>query len=123
MIIGLISYCSLHNDAVIKDYVKKLADGVAMMQVGDASTYPYGCFLSWENTWHAYGNLQSYALMKASAFLNDDTYKTKALVEVNNFYSWLLQHGYKSSFALTKSGNIYQTSNDKDYDQIAYNIE
>src|SRR5436190_13177872 len=123
MILGLISYCSFHNDAVIQDYVKKLADGIALMQAGDASNYPYGCFLSWENTWHAYGNLQAYALMKASAFLNDDTYKTKAFVEVDNFYPWLLQNGFQSSFSLSKSGSTYQTLSEKDYDQIAYGVE
>ncbi|HYK44791.1 MAG TPA: hypothetical protein VEV83_06475 [Parafilimonas sp.] len=123
MIIGLISYYALHNDAVVKDYVKKLADGVALMQAGDGSNYPYGPFLSWEDTWHAYGNLQAYALMNASAFLNDETYKTKAFVEVDNFYPWLLQNGFQSSFSLSKSGSTYQTLSENDYDQIAYGIE
>ena len=52
-------------------YVKKLADGIVLMQQGDATHIPYGAFLSWENTWHAYGNDQAYALLKAGMFLND----------------------------------------------------
>ncbi len=123
MIIGLISYCSAHNDDVIKDYIRKLADGIALMQAGDAANYPYACFLSWENIWHAYGNLQAYALMRTGIFLNDPQYTTKAMAEIDNFYPWLLQNGFKSSFSLSKSGDTYQTLTDKDYEQIAYGIE
>ena len=79
LILGLIPYCTNSNDVVITDYVKKLADGISLMQQGSASTYPYGAFLSWENTWHAYGNDQAYALLKAGAFLKDSKYTSKAL--------------------------------------------
>jgi hypothetical protein len=122
LIVGLIPYCTATNDVVIKDFIKKLADGIVLMQQGDATNAPYGCFLSWENTWHAYGNLQAYALLQAGAFLNDAQYTTKAMAEIDNFYPWLLQNGFKSSFELSKSGSVYQTLNDKSFDQIAYGI-
>ena len=122
LILGLIPYCVATGDAPAKDYVKKLAVGLVLMQAGDATNYPYGCFLSWENTWHAYGNIQAYALMQASTFLNDPQYTAKAMVEVDNFYPWLLQHGYKSSFELTKNGTVFQPFNEKSYEQIAYGI-
>ena len=77
LILGLIPYCTNTNDAVMTAYIKKLADGIALMQQGDATNYPYGAFLSWENTWHAYGNDQAYALLKAGAFLNDPQYTSK----------------------------------------------
>jgi hypothetical protein len=123
LMIGLISYCSSNNDDVIKDYIKKLADGIVSMQKGDATHYPYACFLSWENTWHAYGNLQAYALMQAGIFLQDPQYTTKAIAEVDNFYPWLLQNGFKSSFAISKNGDVFQTLTENSYDQIAYGIE
>jgi hypothetical protein len=104
------------------DYIRKLADGIALMQAGDSTQYPYACFLSWENTWHAYGNIQAYALMRAGAFLNDPQYTTKAMAEIDNFYPWLLLNGFKSSFSIAKNGNTYQTLTDKDYEQIAYGI-
>jgi hypothetical protein len=122
LILGLIPYCLNTGDAVITEYVKKLADGVAMMQAGDSTQYPYACFLSWENTWHAYGNIQAYALLRAGAFLNDPQYTTKAMAEIDNFYPWLLANGFKSSFSIAKNGNTYQTLTDKDYEQIAYGI-
>lgn len=122
LILGLIPYCINANDAGMTDYVKKLADGVALMQQGDATHYPYGAFLSWENTWHAYGNDQAYALLKAGAFLNDPKYTAKALAEIDNFYPWLLQNGLKSSFVVVNNGSGVQLSSEQNFEQIAYGI-
>jgi hypothetical protein len=123
MIIGLITYCSTNNDDVIKAYIKKLADGIVLMQSGDATHYPYACFLSWENTWHAYGNIQAFALLNAGIFLNDQSYTTKAMAEIDNFYPWLLQNGFQSSFSVSKNIDVFQTLTENRYDQIAYGIE
>lgn len=122
LILGLIPYCTKTNDAIIAAYIKKLADGIALMQQGDATHFPYGAFLSWENTWHAYGNDQAYSLLKAGIFLNDSKYTTAALSEIDNFYPWLLQNGFKASFAVANNGNGIQVSNELSYDQIAYGI-
>jgi hypothetical protein len=121
LILGLIPYAA--TDGAIKDYVKKLADGIVLMQAGDATHYPYACFLSWENTWHAYGNVQAYALMQAGIFLNDPQYTTKAMAEVDNFYPWLLNNGFKSSFSVSQNGTAYSKITENAYDQIAYGIE
>lgn len=122
LILGLIPYCTSTNDATMTTYVKKLADGIALMQQGDATHVPYGAFLSWENTWHAYGNDQAYALLKAGIFLNESSYTSAALTEVDNFYPWLLQNGLKASFVATNNGNSIQLTNQLSYDQIAYGI-
>ena len=122
IILGLIPYCKATNDAVLTAYVKKLADGISLMQQGDAGHFPYGAFLSWENTWHAYGNDQAYALFKAGEFLNDASYTAKALAEVDNFYPWLLQNGMKSSFVVSKNAGQVQLVSEKTFDQIAYGI-
>jgi hypothetical protein len=123
LILGLIPYCLATNDTVIAAYIKRLADGISLMQAGDSTHFPYACFLSWENTWHAYGNSQAYALIRASVFLNDPQYSINAEAEVDNFYPWLAQNGFKSSFSLSKVGGVYQTVTDNTYDQIAYGIE
>ena len=122
LILGLIPYCTSTNDAVMTAYVKKLADGIALMQQGDATHIPYGAFLSWENTWHAYGNDQAYALLKAGSYLNAQAYISAALSEVDNFYPWLLQNGFKASFVVANNGNGIQLSSESSYDQIAYGI-
>src|SRR4029077_7781782 len=116
-------YSQTNNDSVITSYIIRLADGIALMQQGDATHFPYNAFLSWENTWHAYGNLQSYALMIAGDFLKNNQYKVLAMEEVDNFYPWLLQNGYKSSFTISDSAGDYQILSESSYDQIAYGIE
>src|ERR1019366_3581886 len=115
LILGLVPYCTSTNDAIMTAYVKKLADGIALMQQGDATHFPYGAFLSWENTWHAYGNDQAYSLLKAGVFLNDTKYTLAALSEVDNFYPWLLQNGFKASFVVANNGSGVQLSSELSY--------
>ncbi len=122
MILGLIPYCTVNNDAVLVSYIKKLADGITLMQQGDALHFPYSCILSWENTWHAYAGDQAYALMKAGAFLNEARYTAKGMAEVDNFYPWLLKNGMKSSFVVEKNGTEIKFTSEKSYEQIAYGI-
>jgi hypothetical protein len=123
LILGLVNYSQTNNDSVITSYINRLADGIALMQQGDATHFPYNAFLSWENTWHAYGNLQSYALMIAADFLKNNQYKVLAMEEVDSFYPWLLQNGYKSSFTISDSAGDDQILSQSSYDQIAYGIE
>lgn len=123
LILGLIPYCQQSGDQEMIAYIKKLADGIVLMQKGDAVTFPYKAFLSWENTWHAYGNSQAYALLKAAAFLNDTSYTSAAFAEINDFYPWLLQNGFKCSFTISDNGNGIQPANELSYDQIAYDIK
>lgn len=123
LILGLVNYSLSNSDPVIISYITKLADGIALMQQGDATHFPYNAFLSWENTWHSYGNLQAYALMVAGDFLKNNQYNVLAMAEVDSFYPWLLQNGYKSSFAISDSAGEYQILSESSYDQIAYGIE
>jgi hypothetical protein len=122
IIIGLIPYCKATGDTIMTRYVKKLSDGILMMQQGNASKFPYSCFLSWENVWHAYGSDQAYALFKAAAFLKDSTYSKKAIQEVANFYPWLLKNGFIASFSVNKQGDAFEIFDEKKYAQIAYGI-
>jgi hypothetical protein len=122
LILSLINYCSLNEDAALKTYIRKLADGLIMMQQGDSANFPFSAFMSWENVWHAYGSDQSFALLKAGTFLNDSNYTKQALREVNNFYPWLLSNGMKSSFSLTKKDGSFLPADEKEFEQIAYGI-
>jgi hypothetical protein len=123
LILGLIPYCSATNDTIIAAYIKKLADGIVLMQQGDSTHFPYGSFLSFQNAWHAYGNAQAYALMQAGIFLNNPQYAIQAREEVDYFYPWLLQNGFISAFSISKTSGIYQLLTETSYDQIAYGFE
>ena len=122
LILGLLPYCQTTGDLVIKNYIRKLADGIILMQHGDAAHFPYSSFLSSGNTWHAYGSDMADALFKTGQFFNDTSYTYKALAEVNNFYPWLLNSGFKNSFDVSFANNIYSSLNSKDFEQIAYGI-
>ena len=122
LILGLIPYCQTTDDVVIKNYIHKLANGIVMTQFGDAAHFPYSCFLSSGNTWHAYGSDQASAIFKTGIFLNDTSFTSKAMMEVNNFYPWLLNNGFKNSFDVTFNGNFFAAENIHEFEQIAYGI-
>ena len=120
IILGLLPFAK--NNTVIASYIKKLADGIVIMQQGNATHFPYSCILSWENTWHAYAADQAYALMKAGIFFNDTSYTNKGIAVVKNFYPWLLQNGIRSSFDVQSNGTQITLSSEERFDQIAYAI-
>jgi len=122
LILALIPYSREKGDAVIKSYIRKLADGIVLMQAGGPSQFPYGAFLSAGTAWHAYGNEQASALFAAAAFLGDASYSAKAKIEVDNFYPWMLSNGYQSSFRVKKISNAPVGYDQSAYEQIAYGI-
>lgn len=121
IILALIDYSAMLEDPEINKFIRKLADGIVMMQHGNEKEFPHSAFLSWENVWHAYGCDQAYALLKAGTFLNDSSYVQKALKEVDNFYPWLLKNGMKASFSVKKGNEIIPFDEQK-FSQIAYGI-
>jgi len=122
LLLGLINYCSHNEDAVIENYITTIADGIAMMQQGDVDHFPYGCFMSWENQWHAYGNEQAHALLKAGQFLDDNKYVEFAMAEINGFYPWLIENGYKKAITFNKENSTVNMLSEQQFDQIAYGV-
>jgi hypothetical protein len=120
LILGLIAYCDIKPDAAINKYIQKLADGIVLMQFGDKDKFPYSAFISSGNKWHAYGSFQAYALFKTAAFLNMPLYREKAFNEVDHFYPWLIQSGYRSSFDLISSNGVFASKNEQEFEQISY---
>ncbi|MEO5942400.1 MAG: hypothetical protein ABIP30_16230, partial [Ferruginibacter sp.] len=122
MILALIPFCQATSDQVMKDYIAKLADGIILTQFGDASHFPYSAFLSSGTTWHAYGNEEAHALFTAGQYLNNAVYISKAKAEVDNFYPWILNTGFKNSFQVKLDNNVLTPYNVLDFEQIAYGI-
>ena len=122
LLLGLSEYYEQTKDEVIYNYLRKLCDAIVAMQVNDESSEFNGSFLSWENTWHAWGNLQSYALLKCYPLTNDESYLNAAKNELDNFYKYLLNNNFLNSFSVEmKDGQIVTIQNEK-FSQIAYNI-
>ncbi len=122
LLLGLIAYSESANDSIILEYMKDLSEGIAMMQAGNAKTFPFGAILSWENLWHAYGNLQSYALLKSFEYSGVVNFKDIALTEIKYFYKYLIDNMYLNEFTISKDDNKYVEMDKKVFSQIAYGI-
>ncbi|MFZ1808863.1 MAG: hypothetical protein WAU36_16650 [Cyclobacteriaceae bacterium] len=123
LIIGLLKYYERTSDDAIKKLIGSLADGMMLMQKGDADRYPYGCFLSWQNLWHAWGNSQAYALLKAGQKLNNQEYIASAMLEIDHFYPYMLKNGFAEAFwTEKKEDDTYQEIKRNDYPQIVYGL-
>lgn len=123
LILGLLKYYERTADEEVKLLIDYLAKGIMFMQKGDAKNYPYGAFLSWQNLWHAWGNIQAYALLKAGQKFNNQIYINSALKEIDNFYPYLLQNGFAEAFWIEKTEeNSYSEIKRDDYPQIAYGL-
>lgn len=121
-IIALLPYYKRHPDARILTIINGLSQGIMQMQKGDADNYPYGMFLSWKNEWHAWGNSQAYALLLAGQQLDHPEYIKSALLEVDNFYPYLMKNDFAESVILKREAGPYSRSAEKRFPQIAYGI-
>lgn len=122
LIVGLLKNYERTQDNEVVLLINSLAKGIMVLQKGDADNYPYSAFLSYENLWHAWGNMQSYALLKAGQGLNKQEYIDSALKEINNFYPKILKSGFAEAFSIKFNGTVYQEIERKKYPQIAYGI-
>ena len=123
LILGLLEYYERTGDSDIKLLIDSLANGIILMQKGDADNYPYGAFMSWQNLWHAWGNSQAYALMLAGQKFNDQNYIDSALKEIDNFYPYLLENGFAEAFWIQKtSQNVFSEVKRNKYPQITYGL-
>ncbi|MGK9476275.1 hypothetical protein [Melioribacter sp. OK-6-Me] len=122
IILSLVNYYKKNNDSKILEIIKSYSDGIVLMQAGSDNMFPYNAFLSWNSSWHAWGNLQAYALLKAYTVLNDKRLLDAALNEIKNFYPYLIEKGYLNEFKIEKKGNLINILEVKRFPQIAYGI-
>jgi hypothetical protein len=110
---------STHRDSMVS-FIHHLADGVMMMQVHAPDRLEDGAFMSWENLWHAYGNIQSFALLTVGQELLDSTMIHSAVYEVDHFYPAIVKEGGLDHFWLRKNGDQIQRYETAAFNQIAY---
>lgn len=122
MLLGLNNVYAQTPTAPVLALMEKLADGILLMQKGDAQRFPYGTFLSFENSWHAYGNDQSYALLTVGKALNKPDWVAAARREVENFYPYLMKEGFLESFEIRQSGELFTEVKRSKFSQIAYGL-
>ncbi len=122
IILSLLNYYKFSKDETIPEYIDNLCNGILSIQKGNSTNFPYSAFMSWKNLWHAYGNLQSYSLLKASSVLEREEILLAAISEINYFYKFLMNEKYLSSFYIDKKNDEYIPRETKQYSQIAYNF-
>jgi hypothetical protein len=121
LIISLAPYYQMTKDGLVLEYVKSLTDGIMLMQAGDSINFPHYAFLSWENIWHAYGNSQSQALLKAGKLMDNSEIIQSALNEIKYFYPYLNEHNL-IEFKISNEEEKIVLEKSSVYSQIAYNI-
>jgi hypothetical protein len=104
----------------IGQLMKRLGAGIVLMQVNQADSVFNGALLSSTNLWHAYGQAQSYALLKAGKVIGDREMIQAAMREITSFYPSLLVGGGWEHFYLRKSGSSLSMYDIKQLPQIAY---
>jgi hypothetical protein len=122
LVLGLLNYYKNNEDQRILNLIETLSDGICLMQAGDSLQFPYGAILSWENNWHAWGSVQSYALLEAYQLIKKDIYLTTSELEINHFYQFLIKEKYACEIKLKKAGEKIIKLDYKKAPQIAYGI-
>lgn len=122
LLLGLLEYYDQTEDTTIYNYMGKLCEGIIAMQLKDTEFKYNGAFLSWQNLWHSWGNLQSYALLKCYPLLKNELILNAVLYELDNFYEFLIVNNYLNYFTVEKSNGKLSVIESERYSQIAYNI-
>lgn len=122
MLLSLANVQQQAPNAEVLKLMELLGEGIVSMQYGGPGQFPYGAILSFENTWHAYADDQSYALLRVGKALNKPAWVAAARREIDNFYPYLLNQGLLESFAVDQSGNELKAVAVNKFSQIAYGV-
>ncbi|RDE04979.1 hypothetical protein DVW87_15600 [Sphingomonas aracearum] len=118
--LGLMAHYRRTGDPGTRALLARLGEGLVQRQAGDARRFPFGAYRSWRDQWHAWGNAQAYALLRAGALLDRPDFTASALIEVDHFYPYLMEHGMLASFTL-RPGAV-ESAEIARFPQIAYGI-
>lgn len=121
-LLGLVPHYERTRDPGARALIGRMGEGLVRMQQGNATSFPHGAHLSWRNQWHAWGNAQAYALLRAGAVLGREEFTRSALAEVDGLYPHLLRTGMLSSFAVAQKSDRLSATDVKRFPQIAYGI-
>jgi len=119
---GFLAYYQATNDTLVRNEADYLCKGIEGMQPDNRAYIPYSAFLSWQNTWHMWGNNQAESLLDAGMLLNNNEYIQKAQKEIWDFYPYLIKENYMSSFTVEHVRDTVIYKDSLKYGQIAYGI-
>jgi hypothetical protein len=100
--------------------MEHFGDGLCMMQHEQPGALQDGAFLSWENVWHAYANIQSYAFLMAGEAIDNPHFTAHALYEIDHFYPTVLSTGGLNHFSIRVDSGKVSVYDQASFPQIAY---
>ncbi|MCK5134932.1 MAG: hypothetical protein KAR19_04030 [Bacteroidales bacterium] len=122
IMIALSNYYQINNQTVIKGLLLKLGDYLLAAQYGGENRSPYFAFLSWKNIWHAWGNMQAYALLYTGRIIQNVHFINAGLNEVKYFYPFCIEQNFLSDFKVASSNDSIFIYNLHSFPQISYGI-
>ena len=122
LMIGLANHYRIWPSAAAKAAMLRFGNLLLAVQFGDQDTFPYGAFMSWQNNWHAWGNVQAYALLHAGRVLQHQPFIEAGLKEVKYFYPYCLSQELISGFKVVGQGDTLLVQDSRQFPQIAYNL-
>lgn len=120
--LSLLAYYERTQDEVVLPKIEALAEGILLLQKGDAEEFPHYAFMSWKNLWHAWGNSQAYVLLKIGKTLQQPAYTEAALKELDHFYPYLLENGFAEAFWVQETAGNFSELKRNPFPHIAYGI-
>jgi hypothetical protein len=122
ILMGLANVYQVRPSAPVKSLMLTLGNLLLRAQYGDADTWPHAAILSWRNHWHAWGNSQSYALLRAGRVLGHEPFLQAGLKEVRFFYPYCLEKGLPNGFSVVREPDSLRMTDLQPFPQIAYNL-
>ncbi len=122
LLLGLIPFYKTTHDSVLLRPIRLLCDGIVEMQAGDSASFPYGCILSWQNLWHAWGSGQPEALFRAGKVIGSDKFTEAASLPVEYFYPYLIGKGYLNQIQFAVENGKIKEATSQTFPQIAYDV-
>ena len=122
IMIGLANYYQLNPSERVKSLLLSFGNLLLHIQQGDTETWPHYAIMSWLNYWHAWGNVQGYALLYAGRILQEEAFIQAGLNEVRFFYPYCIKEGFISGFKVLGVGDSLVQEDYRQFSQIAYNI-
>jgi hypothetical protein len=122
IMISLTNYYQINNSPVIKELILKLGHYLMSVQFGDKNSFPYYAFMSWKNIWHAWGNMEAYALLYSGGILKNDQFIVSGLNEVKHFYSYCIEQSFIHEFRIVRENDSLLIKDLHQFPQISYGI-
>jgi hypothetical protein len=117
LLLALDNYYLRYPSPEIREWIVRIGNQILAMQRG-----PHESFLSWQNIWHAWGNTQSYALLRAGKTISHQPFVDAALREVENFYPYVVRNQFLQAMTLNGDSDTVKIGSSETFPQIAYNI-